>query len=102
MASHALKGGKDFVRGTFQIQVEIGCECGPPTLGDSGPDPSRMLIGRGGLWLSSAHHGRLHESLDVTRKSDVGLIKISRIHQRLPFLGTRPRSGGLPGRPNDG
>jgi hypothetical protein len=52
--------------------------------------------------LGSAHHGRLHESLDVTRKSDVGLIKISRIHQRLRFLGTRPRSGGLPGRPNDG
>ena len=34
VASHALEGGKDFVRRAFQIQVEIGCECGPPPLGD--------------------------------------------------------------------
>jgi hypothetical protein len=96
------RGRQRFRAGSFQIQVEIGCECGPPTLGDSRPDPSRVLIGRGGLWLGAAHDGCLHESLDVTRKSDVELIKISRIHQRLRLLGTRPRSGGLRGRPDDG
>ena len=57
---------------------------GPPTLGDSGRDPTRMLIGRGGVWLSTAHHGYLHESLDLTFKSNVGLVKISEIHREAP------------------
>lgn len=80
VASHALEGGKDFVRRAFEIQIEIGSMSGPPTFGDSGRDPTRMLIGRGGLWLSSAHHGYLHESLNISFKSNVGLVKISEIH----------------------
>src|SRR6266566_5163001 len=63
VANHALESGKDIVRGAFEIQIEIGRECGPPALGNRGRDSSRALIGRRGLWLGSAHHGCLRESL---------------------------------------
>jgi hypothetical protein len=89
VASGTFERDENLVRGTFEVEIEIGHAHRRLALGKRGSDPSRMLIRRRGFWLGSAHRECVLKLLDVTCEPIIAPVKFNEIHRRFQNPGTR-------------